>query len=853
MSNKTSNETSTSTSSANQLTETNALLEAFINIVLQQSGNPGDHDADKNEDVIRSGGSDKSLKQQRSGPGENEVTTSSGRDDKTTGSSWVRLRKKLRLTKKKDKPGEMESPGEVSKQKEMGPLSEGFINPKDEIKKLESNLKQMKTDLNGLGRYQEDFKEKIQAQKERIEDIFKNIKEMKEQYSQVDRRIDHLFGKKLWEINRVMMKLKYLIPSPSSTDYHDYESQNTEATRVQVAIDEFLSLHSSESFTESSLYNEIKNVYDHELEEKEKKCLLCFAVFSENEELKKRVLTYWWEGEEYLTTNEKYFTIEDAAGKILDKFVKKHLVEPVYKKRRPTAKGYKMQPLIRSVIINLAAKESFFAYDARRNLKARSPKCRKICLVKNWMDHNKAKELASSSKLQPQQSSKSEDQKDENIGSYSNVQRQLAPKSTSSNSQQQLAPKSKDQKDETKYPKDWETQLETIFNVDEPFPDHQLNGLARGRDKESTTDDGVDLKGKEWLSKMKALKVLYVGTWRASGNHHIQVDSIEFLKALSSMHCLRLLSLQGISRINELTDSIKTLTNLTVLDLKGCQNLEMLPREIKYLRNLTHLDVSDCYMIEHMPRELRQLTNLQVLKGFVVGKDKHLSGKFCAFDDLARMKNLTKLSIFISREDFPSGKDFQTFESLDGLKKLSLSWGAGSETNGTSSSTTSPSGEKKRTKCFDIWGRSTPSGENKSIEEKLSKNLEKLDLQCYPHESTPSWLVPGKLANLKKLYIRGGNLGGDLGYSSFKNGYESTMIAWKFVETLRLKFLAGLKLDWEEMEEFFPRLSYLEKIDCPLVTMCPCDADGVWVKPLELPSSHNQSDHEQEIQEQEGN
>ena len=56
------------------------------------------------------------------------------------------------------------------------------------------------------------------------------------------------------------------------------------------------------------------------------------------------------------------------------------------------------------------------------------------------------------------------------------------------------------------------------------------------------------------------------------------------------------------------------------------------------------------------------------------------------------------------------------------------------------------------------------------------------------------------------------------------------MIKWESVETLRLQFLAGLKMNWEEMHELFPNLSYLEKVDCPLITMCPCDDDGVWVK-----------------------
>ncbi|GMN31073.1 hypothetical protein TIFTF001_003104 [Ficus carica] len=44
----------------------------------------------------------------------------------------------------------------------------------------------------------------------------------------------------------------------------------------------------------------------------------------------------------------------------------------------------------------------------------------------------------------------------------------------------------------------------------------------------------------------------------------------------------------------------------------------------------------------------------------------------------------------------------------------------------------------------------------------------------------------------------------------------------------RLKFLAGLKMNWEEMQMMFPKKSYLEKVDyCPLIILCPCVEEGV--------------------------
>jgi hypothetical protein len=69
-------------------------------------------------------------------------------------------------------------------------------------------------------------------------------------------------------------------------------------------------------------------------------------------------------------------------------------------------------------------------------------------------------------------------------------------------------------------------KLQTIFNVNEPYPDFFKS---------------------EWFSKLKTVKVLYLGRWQTSAKHHIEVESVEFLKGLKSMKLLRFFSLQGIS------------------------------------------------------------------------------------------------------------------------------------------------------------------------------------------------------------------------------------------------------------------------------------------------------------------
>lgn len=201
--------------------------------------------------------------------------------------------------------------------------------------------------------------------------------------------------------------------------------------------------------------------------------------------------------------------------------------------------------------------------------------------------------------------------------------------------------------------------LHTMFNVNDPYPDFKL----------------------DWFSKLKMLNVLYLGGWKGSKGHHIEVEGLEFLGALKNMKYLKFLSLQGISRITDLPDSLCTLTNLKILDLNACHHLESLPKKLEELKNLTHLDISECYLLDHIPKGLGQLEKLEVLKGFVVGsmrKDKDS----CTLDDLKGLRYLKKLSITSSRDDFPSENEVTVLKGFENLKKLTIAWGGKSSKAG---------------------------------------------------------------------------------------------------------------------------------------------------------------------------
>ncbi|KAK1386723.1 hypothetical protein POM88_014901 [Heracleum sosnowskyi] len=178
----------------------------------------------------------------------------------------------------------------------------------------------------------------------------------------------------------------------------------------------------------------------------------------------------------------------------------------------------------------------------------------------------------------------------------------------------------------------------------------------------------------EWIQRMKNVVVLYLGRWQSIGNHHIEVDDEKFLESLSDMKHLKLLSLQGISRIVALPDQVTKLENLTILDLRACHNIERIPEDIGLLKSLTHLDLSECYLLERIPKGLSKLGNLLVLKGFAVVKPSKHS---CSLEDLSKLLKLRKLSIFTGLKEFPGNSDLIAFQKFKALTKLKVVWGGG--------------------------------------------------------------------------------------------------------------------------------------------------------------------------------
>jgi len=524
-----------------------------------------------------------------------------------------------------------------------------------------------------------------------------------------------------------------------------------------------------------------------ELSDQRKICLLTFAVFPENQEVNRTMLMYWWMGEGILSTKdipsqegteEVILKPEDVVMDILDDFRKRNLIEPVEIKRKVKPSSYKMAPFVHASVVLISKEIGLFdMYDIKDKPIMKKSGMHKVCLVEG------------------------------------------------SSSQQEAKAKKMDDVE----------HIETVFNVSERFPDFTFKWFSEDK----------PTRNKLTLSKVtyQKLKVFYLGRWERTAKRHIEVENPELMKNLKRMIKLKLLSFQGISRIERLDDAVCKLRELIILDLRACYNLEKLPDKIDSLKALIYLDITDCYMIDRMPKRLSWLDNLEVLKGFVVS-DATDEETVCTLAELVHLKKLRKLSISINKEDFSIDDVFVAVKHFKTLEKLKVAWGGinkhpqekgvdGEKGEGNvkpkegENDNATVTAEKKKQTILErtatyfrrVKGPKDPE---------LPTTLKKLDLQCFPGEHLPEWLEPDNLLNVEKLYIKGGTE-----LTGFGKSLPSQNSKCK-VTVLRLKFLPKLKVEWRDLSKrYFPELKFLEKYQCPQVSLCPCDGIGIWRKPEE--------------------
>ncbi|OMO93477.1 disease resistance RPP13-like protein 4-like protein [Corchorus olitorius] len=740
----------------------------------------------------------------------------------------------------------------------------------DSTKDMHTQLEKVCKEIDYMIRSFQKLKNFEDNLKEPLDTLRRNVEDIKEDLSRntTNESVKKQLEQNLKVLRRNITKVKILIPlQHQASNLISDSSRYLQDTVASREAGDLPNLYQARNILESDFLNEIKVKYDALNDDRLKLCLLCFAIFPENAEVRKSLLRFWWVGErltedpEGLTDHpphqpqpedqkEKGDQMENRVNEILQTLARVGFIEPVKKQSRLPATSYTMHPIVRAVVIRLAKEAKFFDYDPKGNPATdinSAFRSKKTCLMKEnrWLfkksaTNDQQQKMNSSETQQPQ---KSAQQKKKDL---------------------------EEQKSQDKYQDSLNKYLEnlqTVFNICKQF---------------------VDLPEEEF-SKMKHLLVLYLGRWERVAERHMEIENTDFLRGLENMKKLRLFSLQGISGIKELPPSVSKLSNLRMLDLRACHNLEKLAqgpkmnslmkrakgiKDLSSLKKLAYLDISECYLLDTMPKQLAELSELKVLKGFVISKDKHS----CTLESLIALKKLMKLTINVSNNAFKKDEDWEVFSRFEALQKLRIAWGAGSHeeqskfeepksNNKTSNVEKKGNGNKetKRQQTYHAaksgpklkmpWGHcggeSSKSAheENKIAAIQSSKSmkdngkrsgtapgkenvqdmprirlLQKLDLQCFPNPDPPSRLVPDVLPSLKSLYIRGGKLS-YLGNIPASDDDKK----WK-VEFLRLKYLGGVQISWKDLQTQFPELKYLEKVNCPGITFCPCDANGVWHK-----------------------
>lgn len=501
----------------------------------------------------------------------------------------------------------------------------------------------------------------------------------------------------------------------------------------------FISDYSTQQ--EASTFDNPQEVQLEGLNGIERKCLVCFCLFSAGKLIRKREPIHMWIGMDLVPDS-----VEGA--KMLAKLVAEGFIEPTVGHKK-LYNRYKMNSNVQSMVVTQMAMMKI----------------------------------------------------EQGRGSFSIMYQQQRQQ----NQQQQQPPP---QQPESKNPTAAMARQHTLFTRDHSLikQPNQDDTNVVGTFVLNISENTLDAKTFERLSiKKNTVKLLHLGSWDQNPKRYIMVEDTEVLKAFTKMGQVTFLSLQGISGIVELPDSVYRLENLKVLDLRACPNLESLSEGIESLKNLTHLDLSECYLLAHIPKKIALLTKLKVLKGFVINPedpqvenengDENEKGKNeSSFTDLLNLKQLIKLTIRTRRMSFPTNEDFEVLNVMKSLASLKIAW---------------------------VWSSDeTPS---ESASGTIPPSLKKLELQAAP-ENTMSRLLrlicEDTQNSLEKLYIRGGRLW-DLGME---------MHYFRHVHTVRLRYLPELRIDWDEFSKLFPQLTRLEVLGCPNLIFFPCDENGVWEK-----------------------
>jgi hypothetical protein len=415
----------------------------------------------------------------------------------------------------------------------------------------------------------------------------------------------------------------------------------------------------------------------------------------------------------------------------------------------------------------------------------------------------------------------------------------------------------------------------------------------------------------KYISKSSTLKVVQLGKWLYTEQEQ-KYDYQTFYNATKLSDCIEVggtaflenmgqavtyLSLKGISKIENLPQSVGKIRGLMILDLKDCHSLQRLPQKPKptireklckeqyyWFKELRYLDITGCYLLDHVPKWICELSDLQVLKGAVFNG---FIPDHCQLQDLSKLQKLKKLSIKLINPESLAPEDFTGLKSLHTLRVLTIVWSMRetketekqsrddvndssniSETGGEQATSVNedeiaPGDNQRRENAVDCLNIFRSSGKriagvkkDKMVdEEKQSKEnivqgswwkfgVKKTQGEHKHTQKIPTISFP---ENLEKLDIRcypnadAQELLDPAKLKNLKRLYIRGGKLAKFngdagwqVEILRLRFLEDFYLNWYEIGEIFPNLKFVEHEKCPTLIFFP-ESENCWIKEINGP------------------
>ncbi|PIA38073.1 hypothetical protein AQUCO_02800010v1 [Aquilegia coerulea] len=441
-----------------------------------------------------------------------------------------------------------------TKRLELAGSSNMQVQLHEQFEKIEKELRDAGEVFPRVKNWEKFVTDKFDSIEQDLEDMLDECKDLKE----FEAKFQSIL-KKVEKITTVNSEIQlHSIPS-GNPDLSQTRQSMSNAKNVSA---DWQRLRIEESILENTVMANLQVSYDI-LEPQLKLCLLCFSIFPDNSEIKKRPVIYWWIGEG-IVTHTKDKTAEEVGEGIFTELAEKGMIEPVYKNKSPMVTSYLMHPWIRLMVVSVAKKARFFDFDDAGKPMADCPISRRACLVLPT--------------------------------------------------------------DNTHFQLSGERQPITLFNVNQEYLHVNLGWFSKqkklvvlqlGRWQNSDlhhieVDSAEFLKGLEEQIQLKYLSLC--GISRIT----------ELPDSIAKLTNLKILDLRACHNLEELPSTIKAMKKLSHLDVSECYLLENMPKGLGLLSNL---EVLKGFVIGNSrskdPCQLKELAELKKLRklNIIVGND----------------------------------------------------------------------------------------------------------------------------------------------------------------------------------------------------------------------------------------